>query len=449
MKSAVETLSPTRVKFTVEVGFDELQPTVAAAYRKVAEQVRVPGFRPGKVPPPIIDRRIGRGVVLEQALNDAIPQFYGQAVDEAAVAVISQPEIEVTNFADGEGLTFTAEVDVRPTIELPDPESITVTVDPVTVSDADVDAELAALADRFATLKPVDRPARRGDFVTIDMTVRLDGEVLEDGTVTGASYEVGSAQLVEGLDEALEGLTAGQSAEFDAPLAGPYAGRTARAEVTVRAVREKQVPALDDAFAQQASEFDTLEELRAHIRERISRTRRIQQHVQARERLLQTLLDSLDIPVPERIVDAEVRSRAEQLRRYAEARGMDAEGLLAQQGESLHDHEAHVRADVERELRVQFLLDTVVAREQLQLQEAELTDYLIQRATRLGVSPDDYANQLVRTNTVPLAVADALRGKALTYLLQRVRVVDTTGAPVNLEGGSTPAAEAEPAVSEA
>ncbi|MBX6371714.1 MAG: trigger factor [Acidothermus sp.] len=440
MKSAVETLSPTRVKFTVEVGFDELQPSVAAAYRKVAQQVRIPGFRPGKVPPPIIDRRIGRGFVLEQAVNDAIPDFYTKAVEEADVAVLAQPQIEVTKFEDGEGLTFTAEVDVRPKIELPDPEEITVTVDPAEVAEADVDAELAALADRFATLSPVERPARRGDFVTIDMVLTLDGEELEDGSVTGASYEVGSGQLVEGLDEALEGLAVDQSAEFDAPLAGPYEGRVARARVTVRAVREKSTPALDDAFAKQASEFDTLDELRADVRERLRRVRRIQQVVQARERLVDTLLEKLDIPLPERLVENEIAARAERLRRFTDARGITVQEYLARQGETAEQHDAHTRADVEREMRVQFLLDTVVARYELSLEEAEFTDYLIQRATRLGVNPDDYANQLVRTNTVPLAVADALRGKALAYLLQHVRVVDPQGEPVVLEGTPEPAA---------
>ncbi len=433
MKSAVENLGPTRVKLTVEVGFDELSPSLDSAYRKVAQQIRIPGFRPGKVPPRIIDQRVGRAAVLEEAVNEAIPHFYGQAVDEADVRVLSQPEIEVTNFADGEQLTFTAEVDVRPTIELPDLENPQVGVDDVEVSDDEVEEQLKGLADRFATLSPVERGVEAGDFATIDLAISVDGEELEDGTASGLSYEVGSGDLVDGLDSALVGLSVGESAEFDAPLAGPYQGKTGRATVSVKAVRVKDVPALDDSFAQQASEFDTLEELRGDLRTRLERVRRMEQGLQARERLLENLIGQLDVPLPEAVVQAEVDSRAQSMQRQLAARGEDLAGYLEAQGETLEEHETHTKADAERDLVVQFVLDAVVSKEEIGLEEAELTDYLVRRAARYGISPDEYANQLVRNNSVPMVVADALRGKALALLLERATITDASGRQVDLK----------------
>jgi len=432
VKSAVETLSPTRVKLTVEVDFDELTPNLNSAYRKVAGQIRIPGFRPGKVPPRIVDQRVGRGTVLEEAVNEAIPQFYGQAVDAAEVRVLSQPEIEVTNFADGEQLTFTAEVDVRPKIELPDLDKLPISVDDVVVNDSDLDEQVANLADRFATLLTVERAIEDKDFVTIDLSLTADGEAVEDGIANGLSYEVGSGNLIDGLDSALLGLSAGESAEFDTPLAGPYSGKVGRASVTVKAVRVKQLPTIDDAFAQEASEFDTLDELRADLRTRVERVRRLEQGMQARDRALDTLLSKVEIPLPERVVEAEVNARAANLDQQLAANGLDLDAYLASQNETLEEHQTHVVADVERDLRTQFLLDTIAAKEELVIQEAELTEYIVRRASRLGVSPDAYADQLMHSGTVPLAVADVLRGKALAFVLEHAAVTDTSGREVDL-----------------
>jgi trigger factor len=432
VKSEVETLSPTRVKLTVEVGFDELAPSVDAAYRKVAGQIRIPGFRPGKVPPRIVDQRVGRGVVLEEAVNEAIPLFYGQAVDEADVRVVSQPQVEVTNFADGERLTFTAEVDVRPTIELPDFASLAVTVDDVAVDEADVDAQVNGLADRFATLTTVERPVEAGDFVMIDLALAADGEPIEDGVATGLSYEVGSGSLVENLDSALVGLSAGESAEFDAPLAGELADKAGRATVTVKAVRIKELPTIDDSFAQEASEFDTLDELRADFRTRLERVRRLEQGMEARDKVLAALLDAVDVPLPERLVEAEIEGRAANLEQQLAANGLDLAAYLASQNETREEHDTHVKADVERDLRAQFVLDAVAARDELTIEEAELTDYIVRRASRMGVTPDQYANQLVQSGTVQLAVADVLRAKALARVLEQATVTDASGRPVDL-----------------
>jgi trigger factor len=433
VKSAVETLSPTRVKLTVEVDFDELTPNLDSAYRKVAGQIRIPGFRPGKVPPRIVDQRVGRGVVLEEAVNEAIPQFYGQAVDEAEVRVLSQPEIEVTKFGDGEQLTFTAEVDVRPTIELPELDGLPVTVDDVVVSNEDVEEQLKSLADRCATLTTVERAARDGDFVTIDLAITADGEPVEDGVASGLSYEVGSGNLIDGLDSAIVGLSADETAQFDAPLIGAYADKAGRASVTVKAVREKQLPTIDDDFAQEASEFDTLDELRADLRTRLERVRRLEQGMQARDKMLETLLSKVDIPLPERVVDGEIEARGNNLEQQLAANGLTLEAYLASQNETQEEHDTHVRADVERDLRTQFVLDAIAAKEDLSIEEPELTEYIVRRASRLGVSPDEYANQLVRSGTVPLAVADVLRSKALAQVLERAAITDASGRAVDLK----------------
>ena len=432
MKSEVETLSPTRVKLTVEVPFEELTPSVDAAYRKVAGQIRIPGFRPGKVPARIVDQRIGRDVVLDEAVNDAIPQFYGQAVEAADVRVLSQPEIEVTSFADGEQLTFTAEVDVRPAIELPELTNLPVTVDDAEVTEADVDEQVKSLADRFGTLTSVERPVEAGDFVSIDLSLSADGEPIDDGTATGLSYEVGSENLVDGLDSALLGLSAGESAEFDTTFGGPLASAKGRASVTVRSVRTKQLPTLDDTFAQEASEFDTLDELRGDLRTRLERVKRLEQGMQARDNVLEALLGKVEIPLPERTVEDEIRNRRDSLEQQLAANGLDLDAYLRSQDESLEAHEAHTKVDVERDLRAQFVLDAVVVKEELGIEEAELTEYIVRRATRAGVSPDAYAQQLVSSGTVPLAVADVLRGKALAYVLENAVVTDASGRTVDL-----------------
>jgi trigger factor len=432
VKSEVETLSPTRVKLTVEVDFAELQPNLDEAYRKVASQIRIPGFRPGKVPARIVDQRIGRSVVLDEAVNEAIPRFYGEAVEAAAVRVLSQPEIEVTNFADGEQLTFTAEVDVRPVIELPELTKLPVTVDDVDVTEADIDEQVKNLADRFGTLTSVERPVEAGDFVSIDLALTADDEPIEDGVASGLSYEVGTNTLVDGLDSAILGLSAGETAAFDTELAGPFLGKQGRASVTVRSVRTKQLPALDDAFAQEASEFDTLEELRADLRTRLERVKRLEQGMEARDKVLEALLSKVEIPLPERTVEAEIEGRRQALDEQLAANGLDLASYLASQEETLEEHEAHIKVDIERDMRSQFVLDAVVTKEEIGIEEAELSEYIVRRATRAGVSPDDYAQQLVRSGTVPMAVADVLRGKALAFVLEQAVVTDASGRVVDL-----------------
>ncbi len=310
MKSDVEELSPTRVRLTIEVPFSELKPDLDQAYREVARQVRVPGFRPGRTPPQVIDKRIGRGAVLEQAVSDAVPKLYGKALAEHDVFALGQPELEITKLDDGKELTFTVEVDVRPRFEIPDLDGMPVTVDDADVTPDQVEEFIGALRERFASLKGADRPVADGDYVSIDLSASADGNQVEDAQASGISYEVGSASMLDGLDEALAGMSAGDTKTFTAELAGgKLAGRQADVTVTVHSVKVKELPALDDEFAQSASEFDTLGELRAGTREQLAAMRRAGQAKQARERALDALLARIDIPLPQNLVDQEIKLR--------------------------------------------------------------------------------------------------------------------------------------------
>jgi trigger factor len=282
-------------------------PSLDTAYKRIAEQVTVPGFRKGKVPPRVIDQRVGRGAVLEEAINSALPELYGQAIEENKLEVVGRPEVEVTEFADGEQLKFTAEVDVRPEFDLPEYKGVSVEVEDVNVSDEDVEEQVEALRKRFGTLTGVERAVQDGDFVTVDLVATIDGEELEDGTATGVSYEVGSNSMVDGLDEAIIGKSAGEEAQFSSTLVGgSHAGEQADIKVTVGAVKARELPELDDEFAQLASEFDTLEELRADIRGRLERAKKFEQGAQARDKVLESVLAQIEVPLPAKAVEAEI-----------------------------------------------------------------------------------------------------------------------------------------------
>lgn len=433
MKSAVETLTPTRVRLTVEVPFEELQPSVDAAYRKIAQQVRVQGFRPGKVPPRIIDQRFGRGPVIEEAVQEAIPRFYGDAVRDAEVTPLGHPDVDVTTFDDGVQLVFTAEVDVRPNVELPAYDALQVTVDDAEVDDAVVEEQVASLRDRFATLTAVERPVESGDFVSIDLTATVDGEAVPGGEATGLSYEVGSETMLPGLDEALLGMTEEESRSFDSELvAGDYAGRIAAVTVTVRSVKVKQLPELDDEFAPTASEFDTMDELRTDIRIRLERVRRLEQGVQARDRVLEALLAATDVPLPESIVSTELEWRRSTFEQQLEQMGISRDDYLTTEARTSADLDAEIEQSAHAAVKAQLVLDAIADREQVGIDDAELTDQVVRRAQRAGVPVDDYAQTLVRTGQLGALVADVRRGKALTQVLESATIVDGSGRSVDL-----------------
>lgn len=432
MKSAVETLGPTKVKITVEVPFEELQPSVADAYKKIAGTVAIPGFRKGKVPARLIDQRIGRGAVLEEAVNTSLPTFYSQAVTESQLVPLGQPEVEVTGFADGEQLSFTAEVEVRPEIALPDYDQLQVVVDPVVVADQDVETELELLRERFGVLTGVDRPAQDEDFLSLDLTATVGSEEVD--SVSGVSYRVGSGTMLDGLDEAVRGSTAGSASTFSTTLAGgDHEGEQAEVAVVVKSVKERDLPALDDDFATMASEFDTLEELRADVRVRVSRMKALDQGVQARDRVLETVLAQAEVPVPEGLLTAEVVGRVHNLGHQLQEAGLSMDAYLAEKGQTQEEFDTELDTESREAIASQFVLDAVVEKEQIQVTQEELSQHIVLRAQRAGMSPDQFADQVVQAGQVQLLVAEVVRGKALALILSRATVTDTDGARVDLE----------------
>jgi trigger factor len=437
VKTDVEELSPTRIRLTIEVPFEELRPNLDKAYREVARQVRVPGFRPGHVPPRVIDIRIGRGAVLEQAVNDAVPELYNKAVAEHDVVPLGQPELEITRLDDGKELAFTAEVDVRPSFDLPDADTLSVTVDNADVDPDQVEQYLGALRERFASLKTVDRPVQTGDFVAIDLAATVDGKAVEDAQTTGYSYEVGSESMLDGLDEALAEMNSGESKAFSAELAGgSQAGKMAEVLVTVNSVKVKELPELDDEFAQSASEFDTVGELRAATRRQLASMRQAGQAGQARERLLEALVNQIDIPLPERIVEAEADQRRHSLQDQLDRAGLTLQAYLESSNSTQAKLDADFAEDARRSVKARFILDKLASREEIKVSAEELSAYLTEQAYRMGVAPDQLAKQLSDSGQLPALAADVLRGNALTWLAARARVTDEAGRPVDVSGAS-------------
>jgi trigger factor len=434
VKSTVEQLSPTRVRINVEVPFDELKPSFDRAYRKLAKQVRIPGFRPGKAPARVLESRLGRGVVLDEVVNEAIPAKYMEAVNGDNVRTLGRPDIEVTKIDDGQTLEFKAEVDVRPEITIPEFDGIAVEVDNLEINDDEVQTQLDELRARFGTLSSVDRPAETGDFVSVDLSATVDGEEVEDATTTGLSYEIGSGQLVEGIDDALIGLTAGGTATFTTTLvAGEYAGRDAQVEVTAQSIKQRELPEADDEFAQLASEFDTLDELRADLRERLTRVKKMEQAVQARDKVLDALLDATEVPLPESIVDGEIETRKHDAIHSFDHDEAKFGEWLETQGESLEKFEADLREAAEKAVKTQLVLDTIADAENVGVNDGELTERIIYQAQRFGVSPDEYVQRAQQSGQLGAIFADVRRGKALASVVRKAEVKDAEGNVLDLD----------------
>jgi trigger factor len=456
VKTDVEELSPTRVRLTIEVPFEELKPNLDRAYREVARQVRIPGFRPGRVPPRVIDQRVGRGAVLEQAVNDAVPQLYGKALEENDVYALGQPNVEITRLDDGQELAFTAEVDVRPKFELPEIDGLPVTVDDADVTPDQIEEYLGALRERFASLKGADRPAADGDFVSIDLSAEVDGKSVDDAQVSGYSYEVGSDGLLQGLDGALAGMSAGETKTFPALLAGgKRQGSLADVTVTVESVKVKELPELDDEFAQSASEFDTLGELRAGTRAQLESVRRAGQAGQARERAMDALLSRIDIPLPDELIERETESRRESLTERLERSGNTVDEYLQAANLTADQLDDQFAEDARRSVKAGFILDKLADQEELGVDQGELAGYLTEQAYRMGVSPERLAKELSDRGQIGSAVADVLRSKALTLLADRATVTDESGRPVDIKaavreaGGESAAGDDEAEAGEA
>ena len=416
MKSSVEVLSPTRVRLDVEVTYAELESHIANAYKRVAATVNIPGFRKGKIPAAMIDQRVGRGAVIDEAINTALPEFYGQAAREHSVAVIGRPEVDVKEFVDKDKLVFAVEVDVRPEVKLPDFSKITIEVDDVAVADADVDEQIESLRTRFGTLTTVEREVKTGDFTTLDLTAYIDGQEVDGGQANDISYEVGSNTMIDGLDDQLVGMKADDVKTFQTQLVGQQEGEKGEVKVTVKAVKERELPPIDDAFAKLASEFDTLAELKADFVVRLERVKKMEQGAQARDRLLEKLLADNEIPVPDNLVELEVNDHLE-----GEGRLEDAE------------HRAEVDGQVRSSLKSDFLLDAIVASEEVQVTEIELTEYLVRTSQRYGMAPQQFAEELQKAGQIQQLVAEVTRAKALASVLGRITVKDASGNVIDLE----------------
>ncbi|QEW03331.1 trigger factor [Microbacterium lushaniae] len=420
VNSTVEKLNPTRVKLHITVSPDELKPSIAHAYEHIAQDVQIPGFRKGKVPAPIIDQRIGRGAVLEHAVNEGLDSFYRQAVEAQGVRVIGRPSAEVVSLPElkdfSGDLVVEVEVDVRPEFDLPDYDDITITVDAAEVDDAAIDEELDRLRGRFGTLVTVDRPAATGDFVELNLVATIEGTEID--RAEGVSYEVGSGELLEGIDEAIESLTAGEETTFRSKLVGgDHAGEEAEVAVTVTAVKERELPEADDDFAQIASEFDTIGELRDSLKERVAQQSTFAQGSAARDKLVEELLAKVEIPVPPQLIEDEVHTHLENENRLED----DA-------------HRAEVTEASEKQFRTQMLLDKVAEQANVQVSQDELTQYLIQSAAQYGMAPQEFVDALQQGNQLPALVGEVARNKALAVALSKVTVVDTDGKPVDLTG---------------
>ncbi len=455
MKSTVEQLSPTRVRINVEVPFAELEPDFQRAYKELASQVRLPGFRPGKAPARLLEARVGREAMLDQVVNEALPARYGQAVAESEVHPLGQPDIEVTKKEYGQELAFTAEVDVRPKLSLPDLKALTISVDPIEVSDEDVDAELQSLRARFGTLTGVDRPVAVGDFVSIDLSASIDGEEVEGAAAEGLSHEVGSGRLIEGLDDALVGLSVDESKEFTAKLAaGEHAGQDAQVTVTVRSVKERELPEPDDEFAQLASEFDTIEELRSNLREQVGRVKRAQQAEQIRDAAIDTLLEQVEVPLPDAIVQAQVDSALHGALHSLDHDDARLGQALAEQGKSREEFETETRTAAETEVKKQLLLDALADELQVQVGQDDLTERLVATSRQYGVEPQQLLAYLQENNQLPAMFADVRRGLAVAEVVQAATVTDTAGNTVDTgeffgKRGQTDEAEAAAEAEEA
>ncbi|TFV55845.1 trigger factor [Geodermatophilus sp. DF01-2] len=435
MKSTIEELGPTRVRMAIEVPWGDLDHAFGEVYKELGRQVRVPGFRPGKVPNRVLDQRIGRPIVLEQVVQHAIPEVYSEVVRENQVHVLGQPDIEVTRLDDNDTLAFTAEVDVAPKVELPALDELAVTVDDVEVADEEIDQQISVMRERFGMLTGVDRPAQDGDFVSIDLEAKLGDDVLEDGSTTGMSYEVGSGNLMEGLDDAVRGLSADESTTFQtALLQGPDAGEAADVTVTVRSVKTKELPELDDEFASTASEFDTLEELRDDVRTRLARTKVLQQGAQARDKLIDHLLETIEVPIPEKLVDREIEWRNRAMQNELQQAGMDWDSFLQMAGvESREAYDADQRTNIEQAVRTQFILDAVADAREVTIDNEDLSAQVMAQAQRNRMSPEQYAQQLQQGGNIAEFVADVRRTKTLAQLLEQTTITDASGNVVDLE----------------
>lgn len=434
MKTTVDKLSDTRVKLTVNVPFAELDKEIDQAYSAIAQQVQIPGFRKGKAPRQLIDARFGRGAMLEQVVNDMLPSRYEQAVNENDLKVIGQPNIDIPKVEDNDFVEFTAEVDVRPEIEIPDFSKISVTVPALAVSDEDVDNELNELAERFGELKDTKRKLKTGDFAIIDIDAEVDGEKVSEVSTEGLSYRVGDDDLIKGLDTALRGMKSEEDNEFSATIeSGEHKDKEATIKVHVQQTKERKLPELDDEFAQMASEFDTIEELRENTKTGLEESKKNDQAVAVRDEVLKAALAEVSFELPQSVVDEQVHAQLHQI--LGEMAHDDAAltRLLEAQGTTREEFDKESRESAEESVRTQLLLDTLADVEEPEVSQQELSDHILFTAQSYGMDPNQFIQQISSNGQIGNLFSDVRRGKALAAAICRVEAKDDEGNAVDVE----------------
>ena len=420
MKTTVERLTPTRVKLTITVDAAGFKPALEKAYETVSSQVNIPGFRKGKVPATILDQRVGKDAIIAQAVNDGLDDFYREALIQENLKPLSTPQADIKSAPNAQEptneLVVELEVEVRPEFKLPDYKGLKIKVDAVKIAKMDIESELDALRARFGTLKTVDRPAKHGDFTSIDLTAAIGGAEID--TAKDISYEIGSGQLLDGIDEALETLTAGETTTFRSKLVGgDQAGSEAEVTVTLNAVKESELPKADDAFAQLASEFDTISELKTDIEKKLEQNFVRKQILQARDQIVDQLVEKAKIPVSDEAVKREVDSH------------------LENEGKAMDDpHRVEVLEETEKNFRVQLLLDAVVDAEAIKVEDQELIEYLAFQSRNYGMDPNDFIKQVANAGQVPMFVDELSRRKAVDALVAHAEITDAKGNKVSVEG---------------
>ena len=413
MKTTVERIKPTRVKLVIEANPADLKPSIDHAYEHIAEEVTIPGFRKGKVPPAILEKRVGKPAIMAHAINDGLDRIYREAVEQNNLRVLGQPKADIKktpdeNTWDGD-LVVEIEVEVRPEIKLIDYKNLKVKVADIKVDAKEVDAELEKLRSRFGTLKTVERPAKKGDFTTIDLKASIGGKVIDEAQ--GISYEIGSGNLLDGIDEALDTLTAGESTTFKSQLVGgEKAGQESEISVTLTAVKERELPKADDAFAQMASEFDTIAELKSGIEQQLKDSKVYGQGLEARDKLTDLLVEKIAVAVSDELVEADV------------TRHLEGEGRLEDK-----EHRAEVTGQSEKSFKVQMILDEIALAENVKVNEQELTQYLIQASQSYGMNPNEFIKIIDQNGQIPSFVAEVARRKALAIVLETTEVSDSKG----------------------
>ncbi len=419
MKTEVKRINPTRVKLTITVDQQSFKPALDRAYKTVSEQVNIPGFRKGKVPAAVLDQRVGKDAIIGQAINDGLDIFYRDALREKDLRPLDTPQADIKSAPSSteptKELVVELEVEVEPEFEMPNYKGMKVSVEAIKIAQLDVDTELDALRARFGTLKTVDRAAQMGDFTTIDLSASIDGNPID--AASDISYEIGSNQLLDGIDEALDTLTAGESTTFRSKLVGgEFAGKEAEVAVTLKAVKERELPELNDEFAQLASEFDTLAELRADVEQKIEKQMARKQILQARDKIVDDLVKLAKIPTSQVAIEREVHSH------------LEGEGRLQD-----NEHRKEVTEEAEKNFQTRLILDAVVKAEQIKVQDKELVDYLALMATSYGMNPNDFIKQISNAGQVPAYVSELARRKAVDFLVANAEISDTSGKKVEYQ----------------